>query len=71
MIPESSKRFASIVQMFARFGFTDTPLESSEIDQLITWDWSDDSIYSIGCDCASGFRFREALEYYNSRGDAA
>tara|TARA_Y100000385_G_scaffold86787_1_gene89282 strand:+ start:786 stop:998 length:213 start_codon:yes stop_codon:yes gene_type:complete len=64
MITESSKRFASIVQMFAKYGFIDTPLNASEIDQLIAWGWDDEDIYAIGCDCASGFRFREALEYY-------
>ena len=64
MIKESSKRFAEICQMFARYGFTDTPLTSAEIDQLIAWGWSDDDIYCIGCDCAAGLRFREALDYY-------
>jgi len=50
--------------MFARFGFVETPLNSMELNQLIAWDWSDDDIYNIGCDCAAGWRFREALEYY-------
>ena len=57
-------RFDEILKMFARFGFTETPLKSSEIDQLIAWGWDDDNIYQIGCDCHSGYRFRDALEYY-------
>ena len=57
-------RFTKIVRMFAFYGFTETPLNAREIDQLIAWNWSDDDIYEIGCDCAAGLRFREALEYY-------
>ena len=64
MIKESSKRFDEILKMFARYGFTDAPLTSAEIDQLIAWGWSDDDIYCIGCDCAAGWRFHEALKYY-------
>lgn len=65
MIKESSKRFADICRMFARYGFIDTPLTSAEIDQLITWGWSDDDIYEVGCDCAVGVKFRDAIEYYS------
>ena len=65
MIKESSKRFAGICQMFARYGFIDTPLTSAEIDQLITWGWSDADIYEVGCDCAAGVTFRDAIEYYS------
>ena len=59
-----SNRFTEIVRMFAKWGFTETPLTASEIDQLITWNWNDDAIYQIGCDCYAGYRFREALDYY-------
>jgi len=57
-------RFTRIVRMFAFYGFTETPLTAHELYQLIAWDWNDDDIYAIGCDCAAGLRFREALEYY-------
>ena len=57
-------RFNETLKMFAHFGFIDTPLKASEIDQLISWGWGNDDIYKIGCDCHSGYKFREALEYY-------
>ena len=62
------KRFDEIVKMFAHFGFTETPLKASEIDQLIAWDWDNDAIYEVGCDCLAGLRFREALDGYNTDG---
>ena len=70
MPTEKSERFAEMCRMFARFGFIETPLNASELSQLISWGWDDDAIYSIGCDCASGYRFREALEYYTAAGEA-
>lgn len=57
-------RFTQIVRMFAFYGFTETPLKAREIDRLIKLNWSDDDIYAIGCDCAAGLRFNEALMYY-------
>jgi len=57
-------RFDEIVRMFARWGFIETPLKASQINQLIDWKWNDDSIYQIGCDCHGGFKFREAIEFY-------
>lgn len=69
MPTQESERFAEMCRMFARFGFTETPLNASELSQLISWDWDDDAIYSIGCDCAAGYRFREALEYYTAAGE--
>ena len=58
----TSNRFTEIVRMFAKYGFINTPLSSSEIDQLITWGWPDDEIYQIGCDCEAGLSFHEALD---------
>ena len=57
-------RFDEIVTMFAKWGFIETPLTASQIDQLITWNWNDDAIYQIGCDCHSGYRFRYALDHF-------
>jgi len=70
MPTEKSERFAEMCRMFARFGFIETPLSASELSQLISWGWDDDAIYSIGCDCASGYRFRDALGYYTAAGEA-
>jgi hypothetical protein len=64
MPTKSSERFAEMCRMFARYGFVETPLNSMELNQLIAWDWSDDDIYMVGCDCAAGVKFRDAIEYY-------
>jgi len=64
MTLQEINRFDEIAKMFAYFGFIDTPLKSSEIDQLIKMKMDNDAIYEIGCDCLSGFQFCEALKYY-------
>lgn len=58
-------RFTQIVRMFEAKGFTETPLSSSEIDQLIAWDWKDDDIHALGWEMRQwGMKFRDALAYY-------
>jgi hypothetical protein len=58
-----------IIRMFAKFGFTDTPMTVAQIEQCIRWDLTDDDIYGIGCDMASGWRFRDIIdEYYFEKG---
>lgn len=54
--------FTEIVQEFTKYGFTQTPLNSGEIDRLIGLGMSRDDIYAIGCDCAAGFSLDDALE---------
>jgi hypothetical protein len=59
--------FTKILQEFARFGFTECPLSSAEIDQCLAWKLSIDDIYAIGCDVANGYTFRETLDYFPDR----
>jgi hypothetical protein len=56
--------FTKVLQEFARFGFTECPLSSAEIDQCLAWGLSLDDIYAIGCDVANGYTFRDTLEYF-------
>lgn len=52
---------AKIQRMFAFYGHVRCPLNNNEI--LTLWsDYSDDEIYSIGCDVAAGFPLNEAIE---------
>lgn len=56
--------FTDIVRDFAYYGFTYTPLTAGQIDRLMKLKLSRDAIYTIGCDCACGWRFEEALDAY-------
>ena len=51
-----------IIREFAKYGFTDTPLTVSEMDQCIAMDFTIDMVYGIGCDVAAGYRFEDLLE---------
>ena len=56
-----SKRIEDLNTMFLRYGFLVCPLTNAEQDDLISRQWSDDTIYSIGCDVAAGHPFEEAV----------
>ena len=56
-----SKRIEDLNTMFLRYGFLVCPLTNAELDDLISRQWSDDTIYSIGCDVAAGHPFEEAV----------
>ena len=56
-----TKRIEDLNTMFLRYGFLVCPLTNAELDDLISRQWSDDTIYSIGCDVAAGHPFEEAV----------
>ena len=56
-----SKRIEDLNTMFLRYGFLVCPLTNAELDDLISRQWNDDTIYSIGCDVAAGHPFEEAV----------
>ena len=58
-----SKRIENLNTMFLRHGFLCCPLTNAELDDLITRQWSDETIYNIGCDVHCGHSFEEALAY--------
>lgn len=49
-----NKNINKIVSMFAKFGFTSSPLTRKHIALLIARGFDKESIYSIGCDVNSG-----------------
>lgn len=50
------------LRAFAFYGFTDSPLSCAEIERCIAVGLDLEDIYSIGCDCAAGYRFEESLD---------
>ena len=56
-----SNRIENLNTLFLRHGFLVCPLTNAELDDLISRQWSDDTIYSIGCDVANGHPFEEAV----------
>ena len=56
-----SNRIENLNSMFLHHGFLCCPLTNAELDDLISRQWSDDTIYSIGCDVAAGHPFEEAV----------
>ena len=56
-----SKRIEDLNTMFLRYGFLVCPLTNAELDDLVSRQWSDETIYSIGCDVAAGHPFEEAV----------
>jgi len=44
----------TILSMFAKYGFTSSPLTKKHIALLIARGFDNESIYSIGCDVNSG-----------------
>jgi len=58
-----TKRIENLKTLFLRHGFLCCPLTNEELDDLITRQWSDDTIYNIGCDVHCGHSFDEALAY--------
>ena len=56
-----TKRIEDLNTMFLRYGFLVCPLTNAELDDLVSRQWSDDTIYSIGCDVAAGHPFEEAV----------
>lgn len=51
-----------ILRDFAFYGHTESPLSCAQIERCIALGLSRDETYSIGCDCACGYRFEESLE---------
>ena len=56
-----SNRIENLNSMFLHHGFLCCPLTNAELDDLISRQWSDDTIYSIGCDVAAWHPFEEAV----------
>ena len=56
-----SKRIEDLNTMFLRYGFLVCPLTNAELDDLVSRQWSDDTIYNIGCDIHNGHPFEEAV----------
>ena len=54
-----------IIRMFAKYGFTETPLTIAEIEQCIKWGFDEDLIYNLGCDLANGFQWNEIIDIYH------
>ena len=54
-------RIENLNTLFLRHGVLVCPLTNAELDDLISRQWSDDTIYSIGCDVAAGHPFEEAV----------
>lgn len=61
MARTQQQAIAQIQQVFAFYGFTACPLTDAEILACLG-DYSDDEIYSIGCDVAAGFSLIEARQ---------
>ena len=53
---------SEILGDFAFYGHTESPLTVLQIEACLALKISRSDIYDIGCDCASGYRFREALD---------
>jgi len=53
-----------ILRDFAFYGHTESPLTVAQIERCIALGITRQNIYSIGCDCACGYRFGEALELF-------
>ena len=62
---------ASILRDFAFYGFTQSPLETAEIERAIAAGLDAADIYSLGCDCAAGFRFTEVFALYPAEKELA
>lgn len=56
-----SNRIENLNTMFLRYGFLVCPLTNAELDDLVSRQWSDDTIYNIGCDVHNGHPFEEAV----------
>ena len=56
-----SKRIEDLNTMFLRYGFLVCPLTNAELDDLVSRQRSDDTIYNIGCDVHNGHPFEEAV----------
>ena len=54
-------RIENLNTLFLRHGFLVCPLTNAELDDLISRQWSDDTIYNIGCDVHNGHPFEEAV----------
>ena len=57
-----NERIAQLERTFALFGFTKTPLSREQIERHIQIGFTDEQVYSVGCDLNSGFAFNEAIE---------
>jgi hypothetical protein len=53
-----------VIRMFAKFGFTDTPLTCAQIEDCIRMGFDEDMIYGLGCDLAAGWRYNEVIDAY-------
>ena len=53
-----------ILQDFAFYGHTESPLTCAQIERAIAVGLSRADIYDLGCDCACGFRFSEVFYLY-------
>ena len=53
-----------ILKDFAFYGHIESPLTVAQIERCLALRIDRDDIYAIGCDCACGYRFCEALNAY-------
>ena len=56
---------AQIQQMFAKYGFTETPLTVAEIEQCFKADFKEEEIFWLGCDLAAGHEWDEVIHLYD------
>ncbi len=55
---------ANIIQEFAKFGFTKTPLTVAEIEGALAQGLDAGDIYLLACDVASGFDYADTVKLY-------
>ena len=55
---------ADIQQMFAKYGFTETPLTVEEIKYCFEKGFEEEEIFWLGCDLAAGYQWHEAIYLY-------
>ena len=56
---------AQIQQMFAKYGFVNTPLTVAEIEQCFKADFEEEEIFWLGCDLAAGYEWDEVIHLYD------
>lgn len=54
-----------MARLFARFGFTHTPLTAAQLVQCYFAGLGTHETYGIGCDVAAGYPFATSFAHYN------
>mgnify|MGYP006422404407 CR=1 FL=1 len=61
MLINDVEKIEDMKKQFSFYGFPDCPLTDQDIDFLLDFNFSEDQIYSIGCDVNAGFPFHDAV----------